>query len=803
MRASLRQGSGLAVKALVLELVEGETLADRIALQALPSASRRGLPVDEVVRIASQVIDALEAAHERGIVHRDLKPANIKITPEGRVKVLDFGLARAMGGTGSGPQIANSPTITVAGTHDGVLLGTAPYMSPEQARGRTVDKRTDIWAFGCVLYEMLTGAPAFTGDGVTEVLANVIKVEPDWTVLAADVPSALRLCLRRCLQKDLRQRFHDVADVRLAMEGAFEQPTRDHGSPPLDRSPRPRLAYTGWVIAVAAIAGAFAIVTFAPRTPADVPETRLEIVTPPAADPLSLAISPDGRSVVFQAGQDPPMLWLRPLDSLEARPLAGTDGGQYPFWSPDSRSVAFTTGGELKRIDLASGLVRTLARRSFAGGTWSVDGTILIGSVIGPLYSVQADDGTVKQATTLLERQTSHRWPQFLPDGRFLFFTLGPPDVQGVYLGSTSSVNVKRVSDRESGYRFMPPAHVLFARQGALWARRLSSDSTAFEGELVPVAPKVLVSRGFFGYSGFSSSSTGSIAYRASAGESQLAWLDRIGRPVRTVGQPDDALGFLYQLSHDGRVAAVTRTIAGNTNVWLVDTDRGTLRRLTFDLNDNDVILSPDGTRLVHQANGPRDGSVVYERRSDGTAAKSNCSKNPLTNGIIPRIGPPTGVTSFTPSPRPPDWICGLCRVLAGHRSTSRGHRLRRSTPGFHRMAAGSPTNRMRQDGWRSYTQPFPGPGPKVQVSAGGGGFPRWRRDGGELFYIAADRRLMAVSVAQSGASLETGPPRALFTMSTTSGYEPSPDGQRFLVTTVVSEASPITVILDWKPPAR
>ena len=435
------QGSGLPVKALVLELVEGETLADRIALQALPSASRRGLPVDEVVRIASQVIDALEAAHERGIVHRDLKPANIKITPEGRVKVLDFGLARAMGGTGSGPQIANSPTITVAGTHDGVLLGTAPYMSPEQARGRTVDKRTDIWAFGCVLYEMLTGAPAFTGDGVTEVLANVIKVEPDWTVLAADVPSALRLCLRRCLQKDLRQRFHDVADVRLAMEGAFEQPTRDHGSPPLDRSPRPRLAYTGWVIAVAAIAGAFAIVTFAPRTPADVPETRLEIVTPPAADPLSLAISPDGRSVVFQAGQDPPMLWLRPLDSLEARPLAGTDGGQYPFWSPDSRSVAFTTGGELKRIDLASGLVRTLARRSFAGGTWSVDGTILIGSVIGPLYSVQADDGTVKQATTLLERQTSHRWPQFLPDGRFLFFTLGPPDVQGVYLGSTSGVN--------------------------------------------------------------------------------------------------------------------------------------------------------------------------------------------------------------------------------------------------------------------------------------------------------------------------------------------------------------------------
>ena len=222
--------TGLAVKALVLELVEGETLADLIARHAQPSASRSGLSIDDVVSHASQVIEALEAAHERGIVHRDLKPANIKVTPEGRVKVLDFGLARAMGSTGSGPQIANSPTVTVGGTQDGVLLGTAPYMSPEQARGRTVDKRTDIWAFGCVLYEMLTGAPAFAGDSVGDVLANVIKTEPDWTALPADTPAALRLCLQRCLQKDLRQRFHDIADVRLALEGAFEQPRRDGDS---------------------------------------------------------------------------------------------------------------------------------------------------------------------------------------------------------------------------------------------------------------------------------------------------------------------------------------------------------------------------------------------------------------------------------------------------------------------------------------------------------------------------------------------------------------------------------------------
>src|SRR5688572_28446433 len=264
-------GSGLAIKALVLELVEGETLADRIGLQ---SASRRGLPIDEVVSIASQVIEALEAAHEAGIVHRDLKPANVKITPAGRVKVLDFGLAKAMGG-GSG--LLGSPTITVEGTPDAALLGTAPYMSPEQARGRTVDKRTDIWAFGCVLYEMLTGSPAFAGDGVAEVLASVITAEPDWTALPADTPAALRLSVRRCIQKDLRQRFHDISDVRLAMEGAFERPIRDGDSTQHDRPSHTRLASRGWATALVVIATALALVAFRPGTPSEGPETRLEI----------------------------------------------------------------------------------------------------------------------------------------------------------------------------------------------------------------------------------------------------------------------------------------------------------------------------------------------------------------------------------------------------------------------------------------------------------------------------------------------------------------------------------------------
>jgi hypothetical protein len=351
-------------------------------------------------------------------------------------------------------------------------------------------------------------------------------------------------------------------------------------------------------------------------------------------------------------------------------------------------------------------------------GAWNRDGTILIGSVVGPLYSVQADDGAVKQATNLLAGQSSHRWPQFLPDGRFLLFTLGPPDFRGVYLGSTTDADLRRVSNRESGYRFMPPAHVLFARQGALWARRLSRDSTTLEGDLAPVAPKVLVSQGFFGYGAFSSSSTGSIAYR--------------------------------------------------------------------------VILSPDGTRVVHQANGPRDGSVVYERRSDGTGEEIQLLEESVNEWHHPQDWSPDGryivymVTTTT----------GLdLRVLprSGERApfdvarTSFAELNARFSPDSRWVAYESnETGRME-----IYVQPFPGPGPKMQVSEGGGRLPRWRRDGSELFYVAADRRLMTASVSRRGSRLETGTPRALFTLSTTSAYEPSPDGKRFLVTAVVSEPAP------------
>ena len=789
--------SGPSLKALVLELVEGETLAERLARHAITAPSRPGLPLSEVVDIAGQMIDAIEAAHEHGVVHRDLKPANIKVTPEGRVKVLDFGLARLMSPSG---ERDTDPAATAAEvTQNGVLLGTAPYMSPEQARGRTVDKRSDIWSFGCVLYEMLAGAPAFAGDGTADLLANVVTKEPDWNAFPPDAPLALRMCVQRCLQKDLRQRFHDIADVRLAMEGAFEPPA----SGVKRRQPfAARYARVGWA-AVALVTGAtLALVTFPAADPLEPPETRLEIVTPPAADPLSLAISPDGRSVVFQAGRDVPQLWLRRLDSPDARPIAGTEGAIVPFWSPDSRSVGFAVGrGVVKRVDLDSGLVRTVADMVSTGAAWAPDGTILLGSTIGPLHRVPAEGGPITTVTDLLTGQNSHRWPQSLPDGRFLLFALGVPETRGLYLASTGKRIARRVADRESGYRFMPPAHVLFARDGGLWARAVRADLSVVEGEPLPVAPKVLVHPSVYGYSAFSASSTGSIAYRASAAATRLVWLDRTGRQVGSLGQPDDSQMMLSKTSRDGRAVAVTRTIEGRTNVWMVDAERGMPRRLTFDVTDNAAVISPEGDWIAYQAEGPRDGSVVYRRRSDGTGTATVLLEESVDEWH-----------------QPVDWS-GDGRHIAFVAQTPTGLDLRvlplsgeapfdlATTPFAEFDAKFSPDSRwlafVSTETGRAevYVQAFPGTGPKRQVSEGGGTRPRWRRDGLELFYLSSDGRLMSVPIVRHGADLETGTPVALFTLRSTSGYEASPDGQRFLVTAVVSEASPISVILNWNPP--
>jgi eukaryotic-like serine/threonine-protein kinase len=412
-------------KFLVMELVEGETLAQRI--------SRGPIPVDEALQIAAQMAEALEAAHEKGIIHRDLKPANVKITPDGKVKVLDFGLAKAFEKEPSNAQLSQSPTLSIAATNAGLILGTAAYMSPEQARGRPVDRRTDIFAFGCVLYEMLTGRAAFEGEDVAEILGAVLKTEADWTQLPADVPPSVRKLLRLCLEKNPRNRRSDAADVRIDIEQAVKEPQKTVvSSAAATRSVRvPWIAAAVMTIAFVTIA----LVHFRTASP-EAAEMRLDITTPATSAPLDFALSPDGSSLVFVAsGDGPQRLWLRQLDKAEAQPLAGTEDATFPFWSPDNRSIGFFANGKLKRMDIGGGRPQVLANATNArGGAWNSEGTILFAPLTGgQLFRISASGGEAAPATHLGPNDLNHRFPDFLPDGRhFLFYIDSNREGRGV-----------------------------------------------------------------------------------------------------------------------------------------------------------------------------------------------------------------------------------------------------------------------------------------------------------------------------------------------------------------------------------
>ena len=524
--------------ALVMELVEGDDLSVRIAAAHRLSPTAHGLPLDEALPIARQIAEALEAAHEQGIIHRDLKPANIKVRSDGTVKVLDFGLAKALdpgGGAGQAGRAGaeagvyrpdrpdrpglpglTSPTITSPAmlTGAGMILGTAAYMSPEQAKGRAVDRRADVWAFGVVLFEMLTGTRAFEGEGISETLARVLEREPDWSRLPSTLSPALRTYLVRCLEKDPRQRIRDIGDVRLALEGAFET-AASQATPPTTASSRGRWPWMAAFAVVAALIAALAVPALRhlrETPPPPPPEMRLEITTPATDAPLQFALSPDGRSLVFVAsGDGASRLWLRPLDQGEARPLAGTEGGTAPFWSPDSRSIGFFAAAKLLRLDTAGGAPQVLANTSGTGlgGSWSANGTILFAqqSTGSPLSRVATAGGDAVAVTRLdPPRQASHRYPQFLPDGRhFLFYAAGTPDAAGIYLGSLDGGAPTRLTAADSGGAFLPPNQVVFVRQGTLVARRLDLARGALIGEFATLADRVGVetnSRGGFAVSG-------------------------------------------------------------------------------------------------------------------------------------------------------------------------------------------------------------------------------------------------------------------------------------------------------------
>ncbi len=800
------------ITALVMELVEGDDLSQRIA--------RGAIPIDEALPIAKQIAEALEAAHEQGIVHRDLKPANIKVRADGQVKVLDFGLAKAMEPAGvSPPSMSMSPTLTTpAMTQAGMILGTAAYMAPEQARGRTVDKRADIWAFGCVLFEMLTGTRAFGGDDVAETLANVINREPAWDALPLLVPTHVRQTLRLCLKKSTRERVPDIGAVRLALEGAFETAT----SPSTQTTTASSRGRWPWMVALAVAAALIAVLAVPAlrhvreTLPA---EMRVEITTPATDAPLQFALSPDGRSLVFVAsGDSASRLWLRPLDRTEARPLAGTEGATAPFWSPDSRSIGFFAAAKLLRLDTAGGGPQVLANTSGTGlgGSWSADGMILFQQVFaGPLWRVAAAGGAPVAVTRLdSPRQVGHRHPQFLPDGRqFLFYAQGTPEAAGIYLGSLDGGAPTRLMAADSAGAFLPPDRVVFVRQGTLVARRLDLARAALTGDPVTLADRVGVDGDARG--GFAVSGAGPVAYRTGGGAArQLRWFERTGKAVGVAGEPDANDQQGPELSPEGRQVAMRRTVQGNQDIWLLDLVRGGRIRLTFDAtNDTHPIWSSDGMRLAFASN--RTGVYdIYQRPSNGSGAEERLFDSPNNKLTQDWSADGRWLVYYENNPTTGRDLWALDMTSPDH-----APRVVANTPAEEVLAQFSPDGR-----WVAYqtnesgrfevvVQPFPDAGGKWPVSTGGGVAPRWRADGKELYFLAPDATLMAAPVTAAGASFEAGTPVALFQTRIVGGgtvrtsrpqYAVARDG-RFLINQPVGDATtaPITLMLNWHPPTN
>ena len=516
------------VQALVMELVEGEGLDTMLA--------RKALPLRNALHIARQIADAIDAAHERGVVHRDLKPANVKVRSDGAVKVLDFGIAKVLEPNANGPVGA---TVTA----HRVVVGTPSYMSPEQASGGTVDRRTDIWAFGCVLYEMLTGRRAFGGDGSAAILASVLEREPDWSRLPAGLPDEIRLLLQQCLEKDPRQRRRDAGDLRLYLEHALATTTQTAANSARRAPKRYRAMLATAVLALAlAAVGLIALQAYS-RRPADSRPVSFSLLAPNgdgyatplfsgSGAPVGGSISPDGRTLAFTAFDKAGtiMLWVRPLDSLEARELPGTEDAALPFWSPEGDAIAFFSQGQLKKIAASGGATQSLSQVGRGqGGTWCRDGTIVYGGNLrSALLRVSVTGGEPKAATTLAAGEVAHRFPQFLPDGdHFLYHVeASSPERSGIFVSALSDSRSRRVLAADSAALYAPPGRLLFVRRGTLFAQRFDAAALGLVGNPVAVAQSVS-SEG--GAPTFSVSNTGVLTYHTGldVDEQQFTWFDR------------------------------------------------------------------------------------------------------------------------------------------------------------------------------------------------------------------------------------------------------------------------------------
>jgi hypothetical protein len=790
-------------KFLVMELVGGETLAERI--------QRGAIPVDEALGIAMEIAIGLEAAHEKGIIHRDLKPANVKIAPDGKVKILDFGLAKAYEPELANASLSNSPTISITATQAGMILGTGAYMSPEQARGKTVDKSADIWAFGAVLFEMLTGARAFAADDVSELLASVLAREPDWTRIPPNLSPALAAYLKRCLQKNPKQRIHDIADVRLALEGAFDlpsQPTVPVTAPVATRA-RQRVA---WGLATLATLLAIGVSILYLRAPRQTQTLMRFLVAPPfgAVRPVNagFGVAPDGQTLAFSArGADGvSRIFVKRPDAAEAQPVPGTDLATSLFWAPDGLSLGFAKEGGLYRVALDGSALRWLCDvpgNTLRGGTWSSGGVIVFASALGGLLQVPDTSGKPTPVTTLdaVAKEERHVYPWFLPDGRHvLFLALAVGQTRGI-IWATSIDNPARTRIVESSGAVAYADGWLLSTTDtprSLIVQQFDPERLTLRGTPQPVRDQ-LPGPNTAGFRGFAVSSSGVLVVdRPTTKLSQLVWKDRSGKDLSTVGPRATINAFALARDELRVVAQVRDSDSAKEALWLYEKGREDGTPLTYEKSIR-PLWAIDGRHIYFTG-------VNFALRMiaiGATAATDFENTGPFMH--FEDVTKGGRYVVFTSLKYPTEiWIQDI--GSAERRPLVQG-------PFFAARPRVS-----RDSRWLAYTldlpsgttqvfaQPFERPGDRIPVSLKGGIGPVWGDNSLELYYEGPEG-LMQVQLRERGGKLESGTPQRLFPIHTQGNvvnqphnFEVAADGQKFLVNTIVgdSDSAPLEVTFNW-----
>jgi len=816
--------NGSDVYFIVMELAEGEDLALRL--------TRGPVPIDEAIAIARQIADALEEAHDKGIVHRDLKPGNIKVTPDGKVKVLDFGLAKVWNqdreSTASSSQ---AMTVAHTGTAAGIVVGTPAYMSPEQARGKSVDRRTDIWAFGVVLFEMLVGRRLFDGETMTDVLAAVLHQPIRFDALPSGTPANVTQLLARCLERDPHQRLRDIGEARIALARPAEAADTATASQ-LQRvlrfeHRRRKQERWRWVALLLVATAAFAAFAWLQRRTSTgtrsaaahfLLETPADMSFPDLDAP---AVSPDGRYLVFTGrSSSGTALWLRPLDSPDTRMMPGTEGAGSPFWSPDGASMAFVAGGEIRRLALADRTVQRiclLPRDRFTGGTWNEAGTIVF-STGGPsatLYQVAATGGEATELTTLdrSKAEAAHWWPQFLPGGRDLLFQIGSGQEAsaGLFTMRLDSPGTKR-RVLPDGVRAQYAAGYLFGVQhGALGARPFDAKALVVTGPVVPVASSVATFANDSNWGWFSASASGSLMWVSAPDTTvHLEWVQRNGKRLGPIGEP----GKYSQIAlspDDKRLAVELPDATGRFDIWIIDVLRGVASRLTSDpTNERDPVWSPGSDALVYSSDATGDQNLLRKSLLDSRPP------TPLPAGSGATPSEPDVAESWSRNGNTLFFVTlGQERTVWTLNMSGNGRAEALIKGRFlvdepHVSPDGRSFAYVSTESGRAeiYVSPVRQSGERVRVSTNGGGQPRWRGDGRELFYLTLDGGLMSASVAH-GDALTVGTPtllispdslRAVIQGPDYDDYDVASDGQRFLIKTAPAhvERQRVHVVVNW-----